>query len=165
MKYNMISQVIILFFFFNSVISFHLVPGFTRRTIELKELSTPFMNHRVGHKIIKLNKGVFPLEFSKPNDELLSSMGINGKGWTTLIFLILIFYSTTLVEKENTLEIFKKELKHLEADLALAKETLMSRNKLSSSSMVIEILKKELKSAQESFDMSPSGKLINSISI
>ncbi len=73
MKDNMIFQVIILFFLFYSVSSFHPVPGFTRRTIELKELSTPFVNHRVGHKILKLNKGVLPLELSKP------SMVINGK--------------------------------------------------------------------------------------
>jgi hypothetical protein len=101
-------------------------------------LSTPLMNHRVGHKSIKLNNGIFPLEFSKPNEELLSSMEINGKGGTTLILLILIFYQTTLVEKEKALEIsMRKKLKHLEADLALAKETLMSRNNLPSSSMVI----------------------------
>jgi hypothetical protein len=75
------------------------------------------------------------------------------------------FYQTTLVEKENALEILRKKLKHLAADLALAKETLMSMKKLSSSSMVIEILKKELKFAQESFDMSPSGKHINSLPI
>ncbi len=66
MKDNMIFQLIILFFFFNSVSSFHPVPGFTKRTIELKKLSTPFMNHRVGHKILKLNNGISPLKFSKP---------------------------------------------------------------------------------------------------